>query len=97
MDGETTKMDAKQQDNLIYVGVCVLMLLLSLAGLAYGFMSEMILAPDAPFTLDGILLALICLTVAGIFKVMLIVHAFQQGWIKWPAKKSAEPPAEAKQ
>jgi len=95
MDGETANMNTKQ-DKLVYAGVCVLMILLSAGGLVYGFVSKMILAPDAWFSLDGILLALICLSMGGLFTLMLVVQAFREGWIKLPGKKSPEPPAEAK-
>ena len=97
MDGEAASMNAKQQDNLIYAGVCVLMILLSAGGLAYGLVSRMILAPDAWFSLDGGLLALICLSMGGLFTLMLAVQAFKEGWIKLPGKKpAAEPGTEAK-
>lgn len=97
MDGEAANMNAKQQDDLIYAGTCLFMILLSAAGIAYGVMTEMILAPDALFTLDGILLALICLTLGGLFTVMLAWHAIAQGWIKFGKKSApAEPPSDAK-
>jgi hypothetical protein len=88
MDGETMPMNAKQ-DNLVYAGICLVMILLSGAGLVYGFLSRLILAPDAPFTLDGILLALICLTTGGIFTLMLAVHAVKMGWVKRPGRKAS--------
>lgn len=93
MNGEAVNMNAKQ-DSLIYAGICVVLILLSAAGLVYGFMSELILAPDALFTLDGILLALVCLTMGGLFTLMLAWHAVKEGWIKLPRKKAA--PAEQK-
>ncbi|GEM_PF-5990236 len=80
-------MNAKQ-DNLVHAGICLVMIVLSGAGLAYGFVGRLILAPDAPFTLDGILLALICLTTGGIFTLMLAVHAVKMGWVKLPGKKT---------
>ena len=85
MDGEAVN---RKQDSLLQVGISVLMILFSAAGLVYGFLSELILAPDAPFSLDGILLALICLSVGGLFTLMLAVQAFKEGWIKLPARKA---------
>ena len=85
MDGETANM---KQDSLLLAGISMLMILFSAAGLVYGFMSEIILAPDAPFSLDGILLALICLSVGGLFSAMLAFQAYKEGWIKLPGKKS---------
>ena len=95
MDGEAANMGSKQ-DNMIYVGICVVMILLSAGGLVYGFATEMILAPDAWFSLDGILLALICLSMGGLFTLMLAVHAFKEGWIKLPQKKAPDASPEAK-
>lgn len=86
MDGETANM---KQDSLINAGICVFMILLSAAGLVYGFLSQLILAPDAPFTIDGILLALICLSMGGLFSAMLAFQAYKEGWIKLPSKKAA--------
>jgi hypothetical protein len=92
MNGEAAAMNRKH-DSLIHAGICLVMILLSAAGLVYGVLSKMILAPDAPFTIDGILLALICLSTGGIFTLMLAVHAVKEGWIKLPEKKSPAPPA----
>lgn len=90
MEGETAAMNAKQ-DSLLQIGINVFMILLAVGGLAYGVKSRMILAPDAPFTLDGILLALVCLTIGGLFSVMLLVQGLREGWVKLPGKKAAAP------
>ncbi len=88
MEGEAETMNAKQ-DSLLHAGICIGMLVLSLAGLVYGVTSRMIFAPDAPFTLDGILLALVCLTMGGLFTGMLLLQAVKEGWIKLPGSKTA--------
>ena len=85
MDGETANM---KQDSLVQAGISLFMILLSAAGLVYGFLSELILAPDAWFSLDGILLALICLSVGGLFSAMLAFQGYKEGWIKLPGKKA---------
>lgn len=85
MDGEAATM---KQDSLINAGICLFMILLSAAGLVYGFMSQLILAPDAWFSLDGILLTLICLSVGGLFSAMLAFQGYKEGWIKLPGKKT---------
>lgn len=84
------------RDGMMHAGICVVMILFSLGGLVYGFRSGMILAPDAPFSLDGILLALVCLTLGGLFSVMLAIHAVKEGWVKLPGKKASAPAAESK-
>jgi len=89
MDGEAMAMNTKQ-DNFTYAGICVAMILLSGAGLVYGFVGQLILAPDAPFTLDGILLALVCLSMGGLFTLMLAVHAVKVGWIRLPSKEAGD-------
>lgn len=95
MRGEVATMNAKQ-DSLMHAGICLVMILLSAGGLVYGVMAKLVLAPDAPFTLDGILLSLVCLTTGGLFTLMLAMHAVKEGWIKLPAKKaSAGAPASA--
>ncbi len=95
MEGEAANMNAKQ-DSLFQAGINIFMILLSVGGLAYGVKSRMILAPDAPFTLDGILLTLICLTLGGLFSIMLLVQAVKEGWVKLPGKKADAPPGEPK-
>lgn len=81
-----------KQETIIHLGICLLMILLSIGGLAYGVMAGLILAPDALFTLDGILLVLICLSVAGTFAALLLNLVVQAGWVGLrkgePEKKS---------
>ena len=81
----------------MYAGLCLLMLLFAAGGLVYGVMSGLIFARDALFTLDGILLTLVCLTIGAVFGLMLLLLAMNEGWIKLPRKKDAagsepEPP-----
>ena len=61
--------------------IVTFLILLSLGGLAYGVSSGLILARDAIFTLDGILLVLVCLTLAGTFAALLLNVAVREGWI----------------
>lgn len=84
-----------RKDSLMLAGICLVMILLSAGGLAYGVVSRLIFAPDVLFTLDGILLALVCLTMGGLFTLMLVLLALKEGWVKLPQKK-AEKKEEAK-
>jgi hypothetical protein len=77
----------RKQESLLFAAICVVMILLSAGGLVYGVVARLILAPDAPFSLDGILLALVCLSMGGLFTLMLLVIARKEGWL--PGKKSA--------
>ncbi len=87
MDSETAAASMKpKSESLILAGVCLIMLLLSLAGLVWAML------PGQRFTLDGILLTLICLATAGIFAGLLAVQAVQEGWIKLPVRKSGDAP-----
>ncbi len=79
-----------KQESLIHIGICLLMILLSLGGLAYGVATGLILARDAIATMDGILLALVCLSVAGTFAALLLNVAVREGWIGRKAAKTEE-------
>jgi hypothetical protein len=91
METNTSAMNPKQE-SLAHLGICLLMILLSLGGLAYGVKAGLLLAPDAPFTLDGILLALVCLSILVTFAGLLANIAFREGWIgrKAPASTNAD-------
>jgi hypothetical protein len=69
---------------VIFVGV--VMVVLSLAGIASGFFAKII------FDIDGLLLVSVCLMMAFIFAVMLLVTAKQWGLLgKKPAGAAAAP------
>ncbi len=74
--------------------ICVVVVLLSLLGLISDFVSGLI-APH--ITMDGLLLALICLLMGGLFTLMLVLIAKDAGWLDWlPAlRKKAAPEAAA--
>ena len=67
------------------VGICVLIVVLSAAGLASDFLTRLGL------DLDGLLLILTSLLMGLLFLIMLFVIAKEQGWIPARAKKAAEP------
>jgi hypothetical protein len=55
--------------------VCVIVIVLSVAGLASDFMTRLI------SSVDGLLLLMICLMMAGIFSLMVFVLAKEAGWL----------------
>src|SRR5438270_12391425 len=67
--------------------VCISVVVLSLVGLASAFVTRIL------FTLDGLLLLMICLMMAGIFALMLLSIAREQGWLAALSKKRAPSPA----
>jgi hypothetical protein len=62
--------------------ICAAVLVLSLLGLAAAF------ATRIAFTLDGLLLLMICLMMAGIFLLTLLSIAKEEGWLP-PLRKKA--------
>ncbi len=57
------------------VAVCAVVVVLSVAGLVWAF------ATDLAFSMDGLLLILICLSMGGIFALMLLWIAKDAGWL----------------
>jgi hypothetical protein len=72
---------------VIFVGV--VMIILSLAGIASGFFTKIV------FDIDGLLLINICLLMALIFAIMLLVTLKQWGFLGKKAVDSAPPAAPA--
>lgn len=80
----------KQQGVLSLVGICLLVVVLSVAGLASDFLTRLGL------DLDGLLLILVCLLMGLLFSIMLLVIVREQGWIPQRPKKEAVAPAASK-
>jgi hypothetical protein len=77
-----------QRGILGLVGICVLIVLLSVAGLASVVLTHLDLS------LDGLLLTMTCLMMGGLFLLMLGLIAKEQGWLPGGHKKeSSEAPA----
>jgi hypothetical protein len=77
-----------QRGILGLVGICVLIVLLSAAGLASVVLTHLDLS------LDGLLLIMTCLMMGGLFLLMLALIAKEQGWLPTRHKKeSPEAPA----
>jgi oxaloacetate decarboxylase gamma subunit len=77
----------KKQGVLGLLGICLLMLVLSAAGLASDFLTRLGL------DLDGLLLILCSLLLGLLFLIMLFVIAKEQGWIPERHKKEPAPAA----
>jgi hypothetical protein len=75
----------KKQSVLALVGICLLILVLSGAGLASDFLTRLDL------DLDGLLLILCSLLMGLLFLIMLFVIAKEQGWIPERHKKEPAP------
>lgn len=90
---KTATMNPKQEV-LVQLGICLMMILLAVGGMAYGVVSGLILAPDAPFTLDGILLVLVCLSILATFGGLLVNLAFAEGWLGKRKASGEEKPAD---
>lgn len=83
MEMERTAMNVKQQ-YMLYAASCVFVLLLCLLGIVWTFVGR--LYRD----LDGIMLLLTCLSLGGVFQLMLLYVAKEAGWIKFPSKKKTD-------
>lgn len=71
------------------VGVCLFVILLSVGGLVADFATRL------EFDIDGLLLALICLMMGGVFTLMLGMIAKEAGWLPQRSKKPSAAEAKA--
>jgi len=65
----------KQQGLLGLLGVCLFVVLLSVAGLASDFITHLL------GNIDGLLLFAICLMMVGLFGLMLFMIFQEEGWV----------------
>jgi hypothetical protein len=78
-----------QRDILGLALICLTIVLLSLAGLAWAFSTAL------AFTLDGLLLILICLMMGSTFSLMLMWLAKNAGWFARQPSPGKNPAAGA--
>jgi hypothetical protein len=71
---------AISRDVLVLVAIAAAIILLSIIGLAAAFVMGLI------GSLDGLLMIMVCLMMAGIFGGMLLLTAKEQGWL--PARRA---------
>jgi hypothetical protein len=69
----------EKHEQLILALLCLVIVLLSVVGLAWSFQAAL-LAPQ--ITMDGLLLVLICLTMLTVFGTMLYSIAKSVGWLQ---------------
>ena len=79
----------KQQGIMGLLGVCLFVIVLSLAGLASDFITHLL------GNIDGLLLFAICLMMAGLFALMLLMIFKEEGWRPSHHEKAAKPGASA--
>jgi len=60
---------------LALLGICAFFILLSVAGLASDLITRLL------GSIDGLLLAMVCLLIAGLFLLMLVVLASESGFL----------------
>ena len=75
-----------QREVLTLAAICAVIVLLSLLGLVWAFAAGL-LYPH--ILLDGLLLVMICLMMAGIFSLLLLQVAKQAGWLPFGRKSGA--------
>ncbi len=78
-----------KQGVLGLVAICMFVIVLSIAGLVSDFATRL------EFNIDGLLLLLVCLLMGGIFSLMLLLVAREQGWLDWIAFLRKKPVTEA--
>ncbi len=85
-----------KQEQLVLALFCLLITLLALGGLFWAFPAAL-LVPQ--ITMDGLLLVLVCLTMAAIFGTMFYTIAKRLGWLPvlsaWRKTKAQPEPAGA--
>lgn len=83
-----------RRDVLELIAVCVILALLSLAGIIWDFTSGLLLAGG----IDGLMMLLICLLTGGLFSLQALLLARKLGWrlplSLWHRKAAAEPSTE---
>jgi hypothetical protein len=66
------------------LGICLFVILLSVAGLASDFLTHLL------SNIDGLLLFAVCALMGGLFSLMLVLMAKEEGWLPGSRTKSAE-------
>jgi hypothetical protein len=74
----------KQQGLLGLLGICLFVVLLSVAGLASDFITHLL------GNIDGLLLFAICLMMVGLFALMLLMIFKEEGWLPSHHEKTVE-------
>ena len=78
-----------RQETILPAAICLVVVLLSAAGLVWAIASGQL------FTLDGLLLSLVCLLMGGVFSLQLRSLVKATGLLKLPKFSRSKAPAEA--
>jgi hypothetical protein len=72
------------------LAMCLVIVLLAVAGLASDFLTHLL------SSMDGLLLFMVCLLMGGVFSLLLLLYANDAGWLPKRRRKSPDPAAESK-
>ncbi len=81
---------SSQRGVLSLIGICLFVILLSVAGLASDFLTHLL------SNIDGLLLFAVCALMGGLFSLMLFLMAREEGWLPGAHKKAAANPGPKK-
>jgi hypothetical protein len=70
-----------RREDLGLLAICAIFVVLSLAGLAAAFLTRLVT------NIDGLLLIVICLMMGGLFSLMVLGIAKEEGWLPSGKKK----------
>jgi len=72
------------------LGMCLIIVLLAVAGLASDFLTHLL------SSMDGLLLFMVCLMMGGVFSLLILLYANDAGWLPKRRRKSADAAPESK-
>jgi hypothetical protein len=72
------------------LAMCLIIVLLAVAGLASDFLTHLL------SSMDGLLLFMVCLLMGGVFSLLILLYANDAGWLPKRRRKSADAAAETK-
>jgi len=73
-----------------FLGMCLIIVLLAVAGLASDFLTHLL------SSMDGLLLFMVCLMMGGVFSLLILLYANDAGWLPKRRRKSADAAPELK-
>lgn len=77
-------MTTEREEGIGMVAMCAIIILLSLGGLVAAFETRLVTS------VDGLLLLMICLMMGGLFTLMLLLTAKDEGWLPSMHKKQGD-------
>lgn len=83
-------MPSAEREGIGLVAYCAIIIVLAVAGFVAAFLTRLVTS------VDGLLLLMICLMMGGLFSLMLLLTARDEGWLPARHKKSESPAGPAK-